>query len=125
MGQDKQVKQFPVKIFDNLYIYEYVNSVTKEREEFLALDEVDKMECLMKSKASVRKSKFKFGEKMYYTPSFGDFIISNDKEPFKFDDFYFTEKKSDELFMKFEEEYLNIVSCSEKLKKFINVKYTL
>lgn len=117
---------YPVKILDDLYVLGVANPSGNEKEEFLKLSEIDKMEILISKKPEVRQSKSENINRKFYTPSFGNFIVStSEKEFIKFYNLEFTQKESEELFSRFHKEYLNMLSCYEKLGRFIYSNNTL
>ena len=116
-------KQYPIKILDNLYVFGIANSPENEKEEFFKLSEVDRIELLIMNKPSVKQAKSKLNEKRCYTPSFGNFIISTlENKPIQFYDLYFTQKKSEELFLKVKEAYNKMNDFSNQMKEFVYAK---
>jgi hypothetical protein len=116
----ESTEKYPVKILDNLYVFRVVNSDKNEKEKFLELSDVDKIKCLLKQEPSVMRFKSSSAKDKIYTPSFGKYIISDtDKEFLRFDDLNFTRKKSEELFLRFIDESLDMFSYYKKLDALI------
>jgi len=118
-------KKYPIKILDNLYVFGVANPRGNEKEEFFKLSEVDRIELLIMNKPSIKQSKSKLNEKRCYTPSFGNFIISTlENKPIQFYDLYFTQKKSEELFLQLKETYNKMNDFGNQMKEFVYARKT-
>jgi len=122
MGWSKMTfdKKYPVKILDNLYVFNIANADKTEKEEFLKLNEVEMMDVLKNNEPEVRKSKSGFGNKKFYVPSFGNFIVStSEKQYTQFYDLNLAQNKSEELFFDFEQIYLGMIYYYEELRELL------
>ena len=114
-------KQYPIKIFEDLYILDIANVSEIEKQIFLKLPDTDIMDFLIFQRPSVCFNKDK-DNKRVYTPSFGKCIISPfETEPLRFKDECSAKNKSEEFFKKFERQYTEMVLYGCKLENVIRL----
>lgn len=113
-------KKYPVKILEDLYVLDVASPRGFEKEEFLTLSEIERIEFLIFKNPSFSYKEIGQDKREIYTSSFDNFIISIFEErPLKFSDSNSAERKSEELFKILNNEYLKMISAGYNLERTI------
>jgi hypothetical protein len=120
MEKEDSVKQYPVKILDDLYVFGFIGSSKREKEKFLKLDLLEKIERLSSENPLARKVRVTGTIPEFYTPAFGDFVISHSGYLYiQEQDEEIAKDKSEELFSKLKETHEKMNYFGSQMEKFI------